>query len=200
MPTVRRWLTITIIVIVVLIIGWMVYENYLAPDPTTILRTRATNIARRAILNKNWDVSLRTIKEATESLGHQDWELLTWYIVLLEKNETRSDGFVEQALAIGNPDDVWITYGMVAVLADEPTMVLRAGEELINENENSVQGYYLVAQSYDIRKDFNQALHYYELTLDQINRADGHEGIYITVRQRVAQINLELMAQEVRCC
>lgn len=200
MSTIQRLLLRTLIIAILLVGGYVVYNTYLQPDPIAILRVRATNDARDAVLSQNWDMALHTIEQANLSIDHQDWELLTWYAVLLEKTQQPTDDILEQALTIGKPDDIWITYGMVAILADDSEMILRAGQALIDNNKNSVQGHFLIAQAYDLQGDLEEALSHYELTLDKIDQSEGHEGIYITIRQRVAQINIELLGQEVTCC
>ncbi len=200
MSIIRRLLVRVFILGILLIGGYLLYDTYLQPDSSSILRVRTTNDARDAILDQDWDTALHTIKQASLSIDHQDWELLTWYAVLLEKTQQPADDIIEQALTIGKPDDVWITYGMVAILADDSELILRAGQALIDDDNDSVQGYFLIAQAYDLNDDLEEALRYYELTIDKIGDSEGHEGIYITVRQRVAQINIELLGQEVTCC
>ncbi len=200
MSIIRRLLVRAVIVGILLIGGYIVYDTYLQPDPTSILRVRATNDARDAILDRDWDTALDSIEQASLSIDHQDWELLTWYAVLLEKIQQPAEDMIEQALTIGKPDDVWITYGMVAILADDSEMILRAGQALIDDNKDSVQGYFLIAQAYDLGDDLEEALRYYDMTIEKIGESEGYEGIYITVQQRVAQINIELLGEEVTCC
>lgn len=197
---IRGVLAVVFLMGIMVLIGWGAYNQFAAPDASVVLTTRATNAARRAIIEQDWNGALSVLAEANEKSDQPDWELMTWYAVLSEKQGTASDGFVEQALTLAKPDDVWITYGMVAVLANEPTLVLNAGQTLIDQNPDSVQGYFLMAQAHDIQDELETALQYYGLTLNKIDQVEGHEGIYITVRQRVAQINIELMQEEVICC
>ena len=200
MGNVRLRLASAFVVGIVIIIRWTVYINFGIPDSNTILMTRATNSARRAMIEQDWESALNVLTEANETAEFPDWELLTWYAVLLEKTGVTSDAIVEQAINLTRPDNMWITFGMVAILANEPPLALKAGQALIDLNVDSVQGYFLVAQAYDIQDELETALQYYELTIDKIDQVSGHEGIYITVRQRIAQINIELMEQEVICC
>ena len=199
MSNVRHKLASLFVLGISILIGWIAYINFGIPDPNTVLLTRATNSARRAMIEQDWESALNVLAEANKT-ADPNWELLTWYAVLLEKTGVTSDAIVEQATLLTKPQDMWITYGMVAILADEPRLALKAGQTLIDQNIVSVEGYFLVAQAYDIQDELETALQYYELTLDTIEQVSGHEGIYITVRQRVAQINIELMEQEVICC
>jgi len=198
--TVRRIVISITIVAVILIVGWFAYTEFLAPDPSTLLTTRATSSARNAMIEQDWEDALSVLTDAKASAKESNWELLTWYAVLSEKNGISSGGSLAQALTLTDPETVWITYGMVSILAEESTLVLKAGQELISDNANSVQGYFLLAQAYDLQEDLATALEYYELSLDTIDKVGGHEGIYITVRQRVAQLNIELMQEEILCC
>lgn len=193
---VRRWLVIACGLIVVGGLGWFVYTQFLSPDADTIIKTRATNTARRAILDQDWETALSAIENASLQLENPDGDLLAWYAVLLEKTGTSSDDILQKAMMIAPVDDVWTTVGMVSILLDDTDMTMRAGHELIEYNENSVQGHYLVGQGYDLLGDYVNALDYFGRTLDLIEQSDGNEGLYITIRQRVAQINLELIDQE----
>jgi predicted Zn-dependent protease len=101
---------------------------------------------------------------------------------------------------VGAFEDVWITYGMVAMLVDEPALTLAAGEQLIGRNPDSVQGYYLLAQAYDALEQVEAALTNYAHVMQKIDETGGNEAIYIAVRQRVAQLNIELLQDEIACC
>lgn len=193
---VRRWLVIVCGLAVVVGLGWVVYTQFLSPDAETITKTRATNTARRAILDQDWETALSAIEDGIQQLENPDGDLLAWYAVLLEKTGTPSDDILQKALMIAPIDDVWITVGMVAILLDDPDITMRAGQALNEHDENSVQGHYLVGQGYDMLGDYATALDYFGRTLDLIEQSDGNEGLYITIRQRVAQINLELIDQE----
>ena len=200
MGIIRRRLVSLFVVAIIVMVGGIAYVMFGTPDSMTIATTRATNSARRAMLEQDWEGALNILAEAKDKADHTDWELLTWYAVLLEKSGVASDAIIAEANPIADPEELWITYGMVAILADAPLLALKAGQELTTYNPDSVQGYFLVAQSYDIQEELPKALEFYGHTLNKIDDVGGNEGIYITVRQRVAQINIELMEQELICC
>jgi tetratricopeptide (TPR) repeat protein len=166
-----------------------VYNRFLAPEHGVVMRTRAINAAHQSIVSSNYAEALSAIERGKHEIDDPDWELLTWQAVLLAKLEQPSQAVLAEALEAGAFEDVWITYGMVALLVDEPS-----------RDSESVQGYYLLAQAYDALERVEEALIYYEQVMETIDQTGGNEGIYITVRQRVAQLNLELLQDEIACC
>jgi tetratricopeptide (TPR) repeat protein len=177
-----------------------VYNRFLAPEHGVVMRTRAINAAHQSIVSSNYAEALSAIERGKHEIDDPDWELLTWQAVLLAKLEQPSQAVLAEALEAGAFEDVWITYGMVALLVDEPSRALTAGERLTEQDSESVQGYYLLAQAYDALERVEEALIYYEQVMETIDQTGGNEGIYITVRQRVAQLNLELLQDEIACC
>ena len=196
----RRSLGAGLVILAVLLAGILLYQQFLAPDTTVVTRVRATNAARRAFIESDWHAALTAIEEGSQTLDGDDWELLTWQAVLLEKLGQPSAAVIDRALARGTAEDVWITYGMVALLADEPELALTAGESLMRIAPERVQGYYLIAQAYDALDQVEDALAFYEQTLSKTDEAEGAEAIYLATRQRVTQINISLLEDEIICC
>jgi len=167
--------------------GWWAYTVFLAPPASLVNRSQATDSAQAAMLNEDWDEALAAIEQGLTSAPN-DWELLVWRSVLRIRTGTADAGDFDRALTIGPIGEVWTVRGMVALLVRDAELTIEAGQQLIGQAPDTPQGYFLIAQAYELQGRDQEALAQYREAEQRSAENAEYSGIYVAARERIFAI------------
>lgn len=180
----KRRLAGSLALVVIGVLSWWGYTTFLEPSDAVVTRSRVTTEATERLMNHEWEAALTTVEKGLAD-APGDWELLVWQSALLEKLGRSGHESLAQAETQASITDVWITLGMVLLMTEEPDKVMMVGEKLVEQAPEMPQGYFFLAQAYDLRDQTEEALRAYRQAEQRAADNPDYYGLYVAVRERI---------------
>ncbi len=181
-------LTLGITALLVVVFS-IVYQTFLAPDPSVTRRYSLEMDAEQALVGGDYATALISINQAVE-LNPQDTSMLTLRGVVYDR--------------LGQPDQAMADFDTVEnILEDREQFLLsRAGawmkvgefqnalqdtQDAIRENPNSAEGYFYFGKANELMQNYNKAIDAYTLA-SQLADQQGKVELNATIRVTMAML------------
>lgn len=167
----------------------IIYQNFLAPDPTTAKRYSLEIDADQAIGQGDYNQALDIVGQAL-ALSPQDARLMILRGVLYDRSDKKAESSADFAKAetlMNNREqfllsraDAWMKIGDLA-------NGLQDTQECIRENPNSAEGYFYYGKVSELMKDYVLAIDNYTKA-SQLADQQGKTELNATVRISLAML------------
>jgi tetratricopeptide (TPR) repeat protein len=163
-----RLLRLGVGVVVVLLVLFVLYQRFLAPDPATRERLEHEHNAEDLAIEGDIAGALSEVEQAL-AVAPDDSYLAVFKGVLqqeLGQGTASRDTFAEAEAAFGNREDFLLTRAQTYMLVDQPEAAVADAQEAVTLNPELAAGYMLLGRAYEYMEDYREALFAYEQAID----------------------------------
>lgn len=163
--TMARMARSAAIVVGVLIVFVVVYNQFFRPDPAVIAIMNARQNAEYALMEGNIDQALLEVNQGLE-VAPESEELILLKAGILEamgENEEAASLFAKAEVLIGDKELYTIAQGQVYLALGEPGKAIPHMLAMLEEFPESARGYLILGQAYEDSGDQMKALEAYEM-------------------------------------
>lgn len=185
----RRALIGAGLALIVIVVGVLLYQRYLAPDPEYIARISYQQVAENALLRGDYEVGLQEVEAALE-IAPEEVELLILKGLLLEVQgelEAAAEAYQQAEQNASSPAAYYEKRAAYYLMAGLYEQTIQAADQAIAANPQSIMGYLHKAQAYDSQNLYPQALENYEKA-DELAQNSGNAQLQVIVRVNMSNL------------
>jgi len=158
---VLRW---GLVIIGFLIIVYLVYQFFLAPDESQQARLQHENSAQEFVIAGNFPAALNEVEQAL-AYAPEDPYLLVLQGILqarLGQPDNAAASLMAAEKAFSNRETYLVTRGQGYLRVGEGELALADAQEVIAQNPQSGGGYLILGQAYEVLNNIPEAISVYE--------------------------------------
>lgn len=185
----KRGLVIGGITLAVLAALLVIYNTFLAPDPTVAAIYAHENAARDRLLEGEWQAAAEEVDQAL-AIDPQEPSILVLKGVIqdaLGEPEAAAETYALAEQILGSRENLLILRGQAYMYASMTEKSLADAEEAIKINPNSAQGYLMRGQAHEMLGDFEAAADDYDLAFAAAEKT-GQTELAAIARTRLAML------------
>lgn len=192
----KRSLITAGVVVAVLAILAVVYQNFLAPDPTISAIYGYEQNAQDLMMNGDLEKALDQVNKGLQ-LDPADYSLLILRGVISEslgKNEEAAQDFALAQKSVASQEIFYLTRGQSYLFTNQVDKALVDADEASRLSPGSAQAKLLAGQVYETQMLYSEALDAYNLAFEYAEKAQQTEVAAVT-RMRIAMLMQTMNAQ-----
>ena len=165
---IRRLLRLGAGVAVVLLLLFVLYQRFLAPDPATRERLEHQHNAEDLVLQGDIAGALSEVEQALAvAPGEPNLVILKGVLQQeLGQSAVSGDTFAAAEAAFDNREDFLLARARAYLLLDQPEAAVADAQAVVELNPESAAGYVLLGRAYEQMEDYLEAIFAYEQAID----------------------------------
>ncbi|MBN1430010.1 MAG: tetratricopeptide repeat protein [Anaerolineae bacterium] len=185
----RRWLVGGVLVVAILVILSLVYQQFLAPDPAVTAYRRHHQSAEALARNGNWEDALNEVERALATLPDNPDGLVLRGILeqKLGQAEEAEELFAVAETRLGGREQLLVVRSEQFLKLDQSEAALADAQELIVLNADSAVGYLFLGQAYANLGNYAEAIAALQEASTLAESQDNPE-LAASIRVRLAMI------------
>jgi tetratricopeptide (TPR) repeat protein len=194
--SIRKMVTTTGIVVIILVALIIAYQRFLAPDKVTQLKYDSIGSAQQSMATGDYATALNQINLALAS-SPNDTDLLIYKGVLLTKLDQKVEAdkvFAQAEKILNNHEELLGTRTLDYLQAGDPQSSKASAQELIAYNPKSAEGYFYLAKSEELLGEQNAALDNYNKAFTLAD-AQGKSELAATIKISMAMMMQAMNSQ-----
>jgi len=196
---IRRLLRLGAGVAVVLLVLFVLYQRFLAPDPATRQRFEHQHNAENLVIEGDIAGALSEVEQALAVAPGDPYMAVFKGALQQELGQGAASGetFAAAEAAFGNREDFLLARAQTYLLLDQPGTAVADAQEAVELNPESAAGYMLLGRAYEYMEDYVEAMFAYEQAID-LAEAQGDFQLVGTARVNVGMLMQRLQAQPIQ--
>lgn len=177
------------IIVGIVVGGYWIMQIFFPPDPLDVLYSDVMFNMDNAVMVQDWEQALAAVNEHADELSHEP-DLYIWRGVIAEKlgdEEMAEENLAQGRAMLADREIVyWNTLGNRRLQVGNLDDAEIALNTALSIDDTSPQTYFLLGGLSEARKDYNQAIEYFNRTFELAEGSDPQ--LAVIARVRVGQL------------